>query len=473
MPRNGPTVAAAARAQRNSPLRRRIARSALGITGLALLLFALPLAVAVQQLYRGQQLARLQQDATRMVALVPDNPITAGSRLAVPGDVSDQSLIGIYTPAGDRVGGAGPLRSRTAAAARDAGVHRGDEAGQLAVAVPVSSDRATVAVIRAAVPADSLWRWVAGSWAAMAALAAAVLAVAAVLSRRQGRRIAQPLERLTEAARALGEGDFTVTAVRSGITEADQASAALAATATRLGRLLERERAFSADASHQLRTPLTGLILGLESALQRPGADLHAATRDAVARGVQLQRTIEDLLRLARDTPPSPRGIDLLTELETAELSWGPTYADAGRTLLLNVPQILSPVRGSCGAVRQILGVLLDNALRHGSGTVSVTAVDMDDAIAVDIGDQGPGLTGDPETVFVRRARGTDSHGIGLPLARSLAEADGGRLFVHRACPAPIFTLLLPAADSAQATTTAAPAANDPSRNGNRDPAPS
>jgi len=457
--------------RRPRPLRRRIASSTLGITGLALLLFALPLAVAVQQLYRGDEFARLQRDATRTVALVPDNPVSVASRLTIPGDLGDSSIIGIYTPAGERVGGNGPVRSGTAASARDGGVHQGQEGGQLAVAVPVPSDSTIVAVVRAAAPGATVARRVAGSWAAMALLASLVLTVAAALTRRQAGRIAEPLERLTTAARALGEGDFTTAAQHSGIQEADQASAALAATAARLGRLLERERAFSADASHQLRTPLTGLLLGLESALRRPGADLHAATRDAIARGEQLQRTIDDLLTLARDTSNAPQSSDLTAQLEAVVLTWSPVYAAAHRELSISIPSSLPPVHASPAALRQIFNVLLDNALRHGDGTVTLTAIDMDESVAVDVSDQGAGIPGNPEALFARHANPTERHGIGLPLARSLAEAGGGRLVVRRSGSNPVFTVLLPAAASVVATAGQAPAVTSPVQSGTPDPA--
>src|SRR5436305_1886344 len=82
------------------------------------------------------------------------------------------------------------------------------------------------------------------------------------------------------AARALGDGDVRVRAERSGLREADTASRALEDTAAQLGNLLDRERAFSSDVSHQLRTPLTALMVGLEGALDRPGADLRSAIHD-------------------------------------------------------------------------------------------------------------------------------------------------------------------------------------------------
>jgi signal transduction histidine kinase len=88
--------------------------------------------------------------------------------------------------------------------------------------------------------------------------------------------------------------------------------------------------------------------------------------------------------------------------------------------------------------------VLLANAQGHGAGTVSVVVRDADTAIAVDVADQGPGIA-EPEELFRRRTSRAADHGIGLALARALAEAEGGRLLLSRPGPGPVFTLLLPA----------------------------
>jgi signal transduction histidine kinase len=98
----------------------------------------------------------------------------------------------------------------------------------------------------------------------------------------------------------------------------------------------------------------------------------------------------------------------------------------------------------SAAAVRQILAVLVDNSVQHGAGTVTVTARDAGGALAVDVSDQGSGLAVPADQLFARRAPGASGHGIGLALARSLAEAEGGRLSVTRVAP-PMFTLLVPA----------------------------
>jgi signal transduction histidine kinase len=275
----------------------------------------------------------------------------------------------------------------------------------------------------------------------MAALAGLILALATALASWQAHQIAKPLEALTSSAQRLGDGDFTVRTERSGITEADAAGLALEATARRLGRLLERERAFAANVSHQLRTPLTAMRLALESALERPDMDLREAAGRAIRRSDELERTIDDLLVLSREAPAQLANISSI--IDDIRQRWHGPFAAAGRRLTPTVERDLPAARANPSAVRQILDVLLDNALRHGAGLSHVTAASTGDGVAIQVGDDGPGINGDPEAVFSRRVDDA-GHGIGLALARDLAEASGARLVLTRAAPRPVFTLLLP-----------------------------
>ncbi|MGI8868043.1 MAG: sensor histidine kinase [Mycobacteriales bacterium] len=444
------------------PLRRRISAGILGIAGVAVVLFAIPLAVTVAWLDRGHEYAELQSEATRVAALVPDNPVRAGRSSTVPPSTDHDTMLGIYTPRGDRAGGKGPGHSELAAAAGDGRVHRGPENGQLVAAVPVPSDRKVVAIVRAAVPRNTVSARIARAWIGMILLGLGVLAVAWLLARRQARRIARPLEDFTSAARALGDGNFAVEPGRSDILEADIAGTALRHTAGRLGDLVERERAFSADASHQLRTPLTGLLLGLESALSRDDADRDAALRDAVVRARKLQETIDDLLSLRRDGRDDIGSLYLDVALPQGAAEWMSRFSAGGRRLELRISRETPPVRASAAALRQIVDVLLGNALQHGRGTVTLSASDLGAAAAVEVTDEGDGVIGDPEAVFTRRGPQAQGHGIGLALARSLAEADGGRLILRRAAPRPTFALLLPLAEAVIAPPSVPPSGAQP-----------
>jgi signal transduction histidine kinase len=428
---------------RGTPLRRRLLVALAGIAILAIVLFALPLAVVVQRLDHSEAVTALERDATRIAAVVPDDEVRHPRPVPAPAGLSAHLTVGIYRTGGGRVAGAGPAGSRVAAAARDGRIHEGVENGDLAVAAPVPSDEGVVtAMSRVSMSYDQVTDQVERAWLLMSALAMLVITVATVYARYQSGRLAAPLERLTGAAQALGDGDFTVRARRSGVREADAAGRALEVTARRLGEVLARERAFSADVSHQLRTPLTGLLLGLESALNRADADPRAAIRTALERGQHLRSIIDDLLRLARDGQGPREVLDVPTLLDGLRDHWRGPLAASGRRLSIAFREPLPEVRSAPSVVRQILDVLVDNAATHGRGEITVEAVDLGTALSVEVSDEGPGVTGG-ERVFARRASSGEGHGIGLPLARSLAEAEGGRLLLRRPSP-PVFALLLP-----------------------------
>jgi signal transduction histidine kinase len=289
-----------------------------------------------------------------------------------------------------------------------------------------------------------VWLRIVGAWSVMLALGAVAVGATWLVARRQARRLSAPLESLAGAAQRLGEGDFSVRTADSGIPEIDAAGGALTKTAERLGDLVGRERAFTADASHQLRTPLTGLRLRLETALDGD-ADLRSAVEGALGTADRLERTIDELLALARDAPHARTPADLPALLADVENTWSDPLTAAGRSMRITIEPDLSSTRASAAAVRHILDVLLANAQQHGEGDVSVTVRDADTAIAVDVADHGPGVSR-PEELFRRRTFRAAGHGIGLALARALAEAEGGRLMLSRSGPEPVFTLLLPAA---------------------------
>jgi signal transduction histidine kinase len=422
-------------------LRRRVQAAIVVVTGAAVLMFAIPLGVAVQHTYRAEAVTALQRDATRITTVVPDTIATDGGTVRLPAGLAPGLTIGIYAPDGRRLQGSGPDHSAAAVAAKDGRLHEAVESGRLAVSAPVSSDQTVAAVVRVdlayASVTDRVWR----TWLGMAALAALILVLAAAMAGRLAARVAAPLERLTGTADALGAGDFSIRAQRSGIREADS-------TAQRLGVLLDRERSFSTRVSHQLRTPLTALLLGLESALSRPGADLDAAVRTALRRAEHLESTIGDLLSLSRHTRPGAEPLDVSALLAGVRDRWDGTFADHGRDLVVTAEPDLPTAYASAAAVRQIVDVLVGNALAHGAGRTRVAVSDLGAGMVVTVSDDGPGLTGDPEAAFAPRADRPGTHGIGLALARSLAEAEGGRLLVRRAAPRPMFGLLLPLADS-------------------------
>lgn len=404
---------------------------------LAIGLFGIPLAVAVVVLFRADERGELNRIAdTTAVRVLPE--LAAGQVPAQLPRGEEDVRVALYGLDGRRLLGEGPDTADTPVRLAVGGAATGNDAGDFVAAVPVTSGTRVLGVVRAASPESRVWLQTGLAWLLMAGLAVAAVAGAALLARRQSRRLADPLEQLAGAAQTLGDGDFTVRLAPAGIAEIDAAGTALNRTAERLGDLVARERAFSADASHQLRTPLTGLRLRLETALDT-GGDLRPAVLASLEGADRLERTIDELLALARDAPHARTPVDLPALLATLQTTW-----PAGRPLRVLVEDGLPGTPASAAATRHILDVLLDNARRHGAGTVTVTARDAGTAIALDITDEGPGVS-DPDELFRRRSPGATGHGIGLALARALAEAEGGRLLLAHPGPSPMFTLLLPA----------------------------
>ena len=161
----------------------------------------------------------------------------------------------------------------------------------------------------------------------------------------------------------------------------------------------------------------------------------------------RLQSTIDTLLAVARDAPRREAAVALAAVVDAAERRWRGALAAAGRPLRVEAPATPAIAHASPPVVSEVLDVLLENAHRHGAGTVRVAVRGAAGGYAVDVSDEGPGLPGgSADTMFARRSSGGNGKGIGLALAQSLAHAEGGRLTVTRAGPKPTFTLLLAAA---------------------------
>ena len=184
----------------------------------------------------------------------------------------------------------------------------------------------------------------------------------------------------------------------------DVVGAVLEDSGRRLGERFQRERAFSADASHQLRTPITALRLTLEGAEVDPAADLTTVADEALTQVDRLERTVEDLLALARDLPAPTEPVwvgDVVVSLRDRYRS---ALGTRGRSLVVEVGDGLPPAAFPEAALRQILDVLVDNALVHGTGTVTVRARSGGTGVSVVVDDEGLLPEGDPEAMFHRRS---------------------------------------------------------------------
>ena len=409
---------------------------------LAVVLFALPLAVALHQLFLTAEMGQLERSALRTAITVgPDFAVSDPAEL--PAEEPPEQL-GLYDSSGRRLSGTGPAAADSATRAALAGqLGQQVESGLIVLAIPVSSAEQVIGAVRAATPSAAVWRRTVLAWAALAVIAAIAVMLAAIVARRLARRISAPLEQLAEASRALGAGDFTVRTTLSGMPEIDLAGDALNATAVRLSDLVARERQITSNVSHQLRTPLTGLRASLEAALADPGADLRGAARAAIESVDRVEVRIDELVELTRGTPVATTGVALQPVLQAAADRWRGALAGVGRRLRLYVEEDLPLVSVSAPGIEQILEILLENAMRHGAGTVTVTGRTVDVAVAVDVGDEGSGIVADVD-VFRRGHSSDGGAGIGLALARTIAEDSHCRLRVSQRTPSTTLTLLMP-----------------------------
>jgi signal transduction histidine kinase len=417
------------------------------VTALAMAVFAVPLGVAASRLYRDREVNRLERAAARALGSLPASGLDGPEPVRLPKQPTGIS-VSLYDRSNRLAAGSGPSRGGSEVQEALTGRIADDHDGPfLAVAVPIRDERAVIGAARAELPWDVVADDVIRSWLVMAAFGALAVALTAALALWQSARLAAPIDGLARLAVRLGAGDFTARVATSGVAEIDSAGAALNTTADYLGELLARERAFSADVSHQLNTPLTSLRLSIEGALLGPAEVADRAWLEEVLGELErLQATVSTLLAVARDANPIygvPVDVGAICE-EMARRVRDELGAQ-GRRVVLDLERNVPPAIFSADVLREILAVLVDNAINHGEGTVTVACRGAGSGVVVEVGDEGAGLA-NREVIFVRRAPLATGHGIGLALARTLAEVHGGRLELTRAAPHPLFTLALPGA---------------------------
>lgn len=391
-------------------MRRRLLVSTALIAFAAVIILGVPLGIVWSHRVRGDAAGKLEREADGVAGAIDDRleahrplEIAKLNRLVRPGHA-----VTIITRAGTRVALGAPQSGST---------------------ISVRSAAAREARVTATEPASEVTDPVHEAWAFVAALSAGGVLAALGLALLQARRLGRPLERLAGAARELGTGDFSARAGHSAIPEIDAVGTALDASAARIADLLGRERDFSSNVSHQLRTPLTALRLRLEEIETLQETDLGVQeAQAALAVTDRLEHTISDLLAVARGRADDRRPIEL-TELIRAHVrTWEAIYARAGRALTLQTSGPLEAL-GSRGAVGQALDVLLDNALLHGEGAVVVSVARDGPRAVLSVRDEGRVIAPDNQAdLFGEGASRASRRRIGLHLARALIESTGGRL---------------------------------------------
>jgi len=298
----------------------------------------------------------------------------------------------------------------------------------LATAVPIrGTGTEVVGAVRVTQSVDAVnratWRATLGLIAIGLLVLVLGLAAGAVIAGQ----VAGPVRRLDEAARRIAEGDLSARAKVEGSAEQQRLARTFNDMAERLERLLAGQREFVADASHQLRTPLSGLRLRLEEA--RAATD-HPDARDEIDAGLReldrLSAMVSELLVLSQagEVDAPPERVDLEDAARRAEARWDGT---AGSRVRSNG----TPAEGFCprADLDRALDALIENAIHYGNGEVEVRSRPG----AVEVLDRGPGLSDeDLAAVFERFHRGAagragpNGTGLGLPIARELARRWGG-----------------------------------------------
>ena len=290
------------------------------------------------------------------------------------------------------------------------------------------------------------WRTVFSVVTVGTALAIIALAAAYIVAAKVSRRISAPLIYLAAEAEQLGSGQVRPRVRVSGIEEIDLVQAELVRSAERVAGRLAAERQFASDASHQLRTPLTSLSLRLEEIeIIADDEEVRAGAHACLEQVERLTGVVDDLLKVSRRSGGgTTEALHLADLFAQQQEEWGPAFAEAGRELVLT-DAIGQPVLASPGSLAQVLATIIENSLRYGAGTttVSVRSANGGHGVFIDIADEGEGVAEDiAPHVFERHVSGYGSTGVGLALAKDLVEADGGRIELSQRSPA-VFSILL------------------------------
>ncbi|MFZ9629494.1 MAG: ATP-binding protein [Ilumatobacteraceae bacterium] len=306
------------------------------------------------------------------------------------------------------------------------------------VAVPVLSGGTAEGVVRITIPADIANERANAKVRGLGLVAAISLVGAAIAAFFMAGNITSPIRRLQRSTERLASGDFSERAATDeGAKEIRGLATSFNTMAERVAGLLEQQRAFAGDASHQLRTPLTALRLQLERAGEMIDTDPeHARERIDAAREEteRLQRLVEGLLMLARSEGTTPQlvTVDVTTIARERYDVWAPLADEREVHLTVDVANGLTATAMPT-ALEQIIDNYVDNALgaaRRGD-TITIGARRTPDGIEVSVADEGPGM--EPEHLsraFDRFWRAPNAphggSGIGLAVVRQLAMLSGG-----------------------------------------------
>ncbi|MEU7333678.1 ATP-binding protein [Streptomyces parvus] len=406
-------------------MRRRLINSTLAVVLVVIAVFGVSLVIVETRTISASAQESVESEALRLISVVEsrllgEEAINSGV-LAEQIDPARYALIEI------------PGREPISVGDRPTGsVLRATETGEGGEKVTVEESRSSVT------------REVGRTLLIIGAVALLAIVSAVLLAVRQANRLASPLTDLAETAERLGSGDPRPRHKRYGVPELDRVADVLDSSAERIARMLTAERRLAADASHQLRTPLTALSMRIEEiSVTDDPETVKEEANIALTQVERLTDVVERLLTNSRDPRTGSAVVFDLDEVIKQQIEeWRPAYRSTGRALVCSGKHGQRAV-GTPGAVAQVLAALIENSLMHGGGTVALRTRVTGNQVVIEVTDEGPGVPAElGARIFERAISGRNSTGIGLAVARDLAEADGGRLELVQQHPA-VFALFL------------------------------
>ncbi|GAA3441173.1 sensor histidine kinase [Planomonospora venezuelensis] len=403
-------------------MRRTLALLALAGASMIALAFLVPLGLFVKESAEGRALAEAERQAAALVPVlaITVNPERLPHALASTG-AGDR--IAVHLPNGGAVGTVrAPVPTVTAVAGQGRAVTAETDTGVLLLR-PVALDGGRTVVIEIFVPGGELTRGVTTSWAVLTGVAVMLVAGSVLVADRMGVRVVRSARRLGRAAGALGAGDLTVRIDPEGPPELAAAGEAFNTMADRVVQLLAAEREMAADLSHRLRTPLTALRLSLDHL----GPEAEQSRRSLS----RLESEVDQIIAAARAPSRAPEFVacDAAEVLRERLTFWSALAEDQQRRWELIGAD--APVRVPVAATElsAVVDALLGNVFRHTpeGSAFTVTLHQGSGTVGMLIADAGPGIP-DPSAALRRGASGSGSTGLGLDIARQLAETTGGDL---------------------------------------------
>jgi signal transduction histidine kinase len=307
----------------------------------------------------------------------------------------------------------------------------------LLVTVPIAANNEVIGALRVSAPLGEVDSAVRSSWLALLLIGLAVVAAGLILAWLLAGSMARPVEKLGTAAGRLGRGDLDARVEPEGPREIESVGRSFNRMAAALAANLAAQRDFVANASHQLRTPITGIKLRLEAIRGEGGPAAEEATK-AEAELDRLSALVDDLLELARASSEEATGetVDLAEAASAAARRWEEPAASAGHELVLG-DRTSGHVWAARADVAHILDNLIENAIRYTppGTTVTIATGRSGPASELVVSDTGPGIPPmDRDRIFERFYRGTDGRsagpgtGLGLAIVAELAERWDGRV---------------------------------------------